>query len=212
MDAARAAAGASGRGRRACSRPPTRRSTGWRCTASGATSSRRRRGRRGCRCTSCRCPGPAATRTTSARMGAAVAAAVADGVHPRRVRRPVPRGRAAVPRGAARRHRPDAAVSAVEDDADRGAGARDDGRRPAAHAEHAWIRAVLDASFAGRAFDAALLAELPLGVDPCGERGEFHTCVIAGPMFARPIDVRRRRDRRSATASSSPTSGWRPDR
>jgi len=48
---------------------------------------------------------------------------------------------------------------------------------------------VLDASFAGRGFDAALLADLPETVDPCGERGEFHTCVTAGPMFARPIAV-----------------------
>ena len=48
---------------------------------------------------------------------------------------------------------------------------------------------VLDASFAGRTFDAALLAELPAAVDPCGERGEFHTCVTAGPMFAHPLDV-----------------------
>lgn len=48
----------------------------------------------------------------------------------------------------------------------------------------------LPARFAGRAFDRALLAELPAGVDPCGENGEFHTCVSAGPMFAHPIDVR----------------------
>jgi len=47
----------------------------------------------------------------------------------------------------------------------------------------------LDAGFAGRAFDARLLAELPAGVDPCGENGEFHTCVHAGPMFAAPIPV-----------------------
>jgi uncharacterized protein (TIGR00290 family) len=47
----------------------------------------------------------------------------------------------------------------------------------------------LDASFAGRAFDKALLADLPANVDPCGENGEFHTCVVAGPMFASPIDV-----------------------
>lgn len=45
----------------------------------------------------------------------------------------------------------------------------------------------LNASFAGRAFDAALLADLPSTVDPCGENGEFHTCVSAGPMFAAPI-------------------------
>lgn len=47
----------------------------------------------------------------------------------------------------------------------------------------------LSASFAGRAFDEALLAELPDDVDPCGENGEFHTCVFAGPMFAHPIEV-----------------------
>jgi diphthamide synthase (EF-2-diphthine--ammonia ligase) len=45
----------------------------------------------------------------------------------------------------------------------------------------------LDAAFSGRAFDASLLAELPAGVDPCGENGEFHTCVSAGPMFAQPL-------------------------
>ncbi len=47
----------------------------------------------------------------------------------------------------------------------------------------------LPASFAGRRFDAALLDELPVGVDPCGEKGEFHTCVVAGPMFERVIPV-----------------------
>ncbi|WP_449446431.1 Dph6-related ATP pyrophosphatase [Thermomonas brevis] len=49
----------------------------------------------------------------------------------------------------------------------------------------------LNASFAGRAFDAALLAELPATVDPCGENGEFHTCVSTGPMFAAPIALER---------------------
>jgi uncharacterized protein (TIGR00290 family) len=47
----------------------------------------------------------------------------------------------------------------------------------------------LPASFAGRRFDAALLAELPAGVDPCGENGEFHTFVAAGPMLSRPVPV-----------------------
>jgi uncharacterized protein (TIGR00290 family) len=47
----------------------------------------------------------------------------------------------------------------------------------------------LDAGFAGRPFDAPLLDDLPPGVDPCGENGEFHTCVSAGPMFARPLDL-----------------------
>jgi diphthamide synthase (EF-2-diphthine--ammonia ligase) len=48
----------------------------------------------------------------------------------------------------------------------------------------------LSASFAGRRFDAALLSEFPAGVDPCGENGEFHTFVSAGPMLARKIPVR----------------------
>ncbi len=48
----------------------------------------------------------------------------------------------------------------------------------------------LDARFAGRAFDRALLAELPDDVDACGENGEFHSFAWAGPMFARPIRVR----------------------
>ncbi len=45
------------------------------------------------------------------------------------------------------------------------------------------------ADFAGRRFDAELLADLPEGVDPCGENGEFHTIVTAGPMFEAPIAV-----------------------
>jgi uncharacterized protein (TIGR00290 family) len=48
---------------------------------------------------------------------------------------------------------------------------------------------VLDKRFIGREFDAALLAELPAAVDPCGERGEFHTFAYAGPTFAKPIAV-----------------------
>jgi uncharacterized protein (TIGR00290 family) len=49
----------------------------------------------------------------------------------------------------------------------------------------------LDPGFAGRDLDAGLLAALPAGVDPCGEHGEFHTCVWAGPMFDAPIPVER---------------------
>jgi uncharacterized protein (TIGR00290 family) len=45
----------------------------------------------------------------------------------------------------------------------------------------------LDAAFAGRPFDRELLAALPDGVDPCGERGEFHTFVADGPIFAEPV-------------------------
>jgi uncharacterized protein (TIGR00290 family) len=47
----------------------------------------------------------------------------------------------------------------------------------------------LPETFAGRPFDRELLAALPTEVDPCGERGEFHTCVIDGPMFDRAIPV-----------------------
>ena len=49
----------------------------------------------------------------------------------------------------------------------------------------------LDARFAGHAFDDALLRELPNGIDSCGENGEFHTCVSAGPMFAGAIALER---------------------
>lgn len=48
----------------------------------------------------------------------------------------------------------------------------------------------LDARFAGRSFDDAMLDALPPSVDPCGERGEFHTCVTDGPIFRAPIAVR----------------------
>jgi uncharacterized protein (TIGR00290 family) len=47
----------------------------------------------------------------------------------------------------------------------------------------------LPASFAGRDFDASLLADLPAGVDPCGERGEFHSFCYDGPMFRTPIRI-----------------------
>ena len=47
----------------------------------------------------------------------------------------------------------------------------------------------LPAEFAGRAFDAELLDELPSSCDPCGENGEFHSFVSAGPMLSRKIKV-----------------------
>jgi uncharacterized protein (TIGR00290 family) len=47
----------------------------------------------------------------------------------------------------------------------------------------------LDRGFAGRRFDAKLLADLPAGVDPCGENGEFHTFACAGPMFREELAV-----------------------
>jgi len=48
---------------------------------------------------------------------------------------------------------------------------------------------VMPRELIGAEFDEALLAALPASVDPCGERGEFHTCVTAGPMFDRAIPV-----------------------
>jgi diphthamide synthase (EF-2-diphthine--ammonia ligase) len=45
----------------------------------------------------------------------------------------------------------------------------------------------VDPSFAGRDFDAVLLHDLPATIDPCGENGEFHSCVYDGPMFSHPI-------------------------
>jgi uncharacterized protein (TIGR00290 family) len=47
----------------------------------------------------------------------------------------------------------------------------------------------LSGTFCGREFDAALLRDLPPQIDPCGERGEFHTCVYAGPMFRAPVQL-----------------------
>jgi len=47
----------------------------------------------------------------------------------------------------------------------------------------------LDPGFAGRDFDDAFLNDLPSNIDPCGENGEFHSCVYDGPMFANPIPL-----------------------
>ena len=49
----------------------------------------------------------------------------------------------------------------------------------------------LDAGFCGRDFDATLLADLPPSCDPCGENGEFHTCVYAGPLWREPLALGR---------------------
>jgi hypothetical protein len=48
---------------------------------------------------------------------------------------------------------------------------------------------VLDARFCGRDYDAAFLRDLPAGVCPCGEDGEFHTFAYGGPGFARPLEL-----------------------
>ncbi len=47
----------------------------------------------------------------------------------------------------------------------------------------------LDAAFACRSYDASLLAELPASADPCGENGEFHTCLVGGPLLGADIPV-----------------------
>lgn len=69
------------------------------------------------------------------------------------------------------------------------------GREMIASGLHAHLCCVdttqLDGRFSGRAFDTALLDELPASCDPCGERGEFHTVVSAGPMFDHPITLER---------------------
>ena len=49
----------------------------------------------------------------------------------------------------------------------------------------------LDAEFCGRDFDSDFLADLPASCDPCGENGEFHTCVHDSPLFAAPIPLER---------------------
>jgi uncharacterized protein (TIGR00290 family) len=48
----------------------------------------------------------------------------------------------------------------------------------------------LDPSFAGRPYDEALLRDLPPGIDPCGENGEFHTFVQTGPVFRSAVEIR----------------------
>ncbi len=66
-------------------------------------------------------------------------------------------------------------------------------RQMVASGLEAWLACVdprkLDRAFAGRKFNTGLLADLPAGIDPCGEYGEFHTFASAGPMFRSPIPV-----------------------
>ena len=50
---------------------------------------------------------------------------------------------------------------------------------------------VLDRQYAGREYDHDLLSDLPAGIDPCAENGEFHTFVYDGPIFRKPVEVRR---------------------
>lgn len=63
-----------------------------------------------------------------------------------------------------------------------------------AHGLRAWITCVdtrrAPREWAGRRFDPEFVANVPEGIDPCGERGEFHTFAFEGPMFAAPISTR----------------------
>ena len=150
----------------------------------------------GCPSGWCRFRRPARTTCTSARWARPCARAVADGfTHVafgdlflediRRYREEKLAGT-----------RTDAALSAVR----RRYGAsraRDDRRRPP-RAPDLRRPARARSPFVGRASSMlALLDDLPPGVDPCGERGEFHTFAWDGPMFSEPIRIDRRRDGRS---------------
>ncbi len=133
-------------------------------------------------------PYPCPNEIYEARMGEAVAQAVRDGITHMIFGDLFLADIRAYREAEARRHRHHAGVSAV------GSGRR----LPLAQAMiasglEAYLATVdlkkLPAEFAGRKFDAQLLADLPDGVDPCGENGEFHTCVVAGPMFSRRLEV-----------------------
>jgi uncharacterized protein (TIGR00290 family) len=64
----------------------------------------------------------------------------------------------------------------------------------------------LSPELAGRPYDEAFLGDLPAGVDPCGENGEFHTFVHAGPILARPLEVRAgRRSTKGSCEHCEPT-------
>ena len=133
-----------------------------------------------------RIPLPCPNEVYEARMEAALAAPPLDGRHTGRLRRPVLGGRTRVSRAAPRAERPQRAVPALGE-----------GHARARARVRAQLRAViatvdprsLDASFAGRAYDAELLRDLPPTVDPCGENGEFHTFVHGGPVFETDLAV-----------------------
>ena len=131
-------------------------------------------------------PYPCPNEIYEARMGEAVAGRCRRH-HAHDFRRSVSRRYSRLSRTEARWHRHYAGVSVV------GAADADLAQAMIASGLEAHLATVdlkkLPAEFAGRKFDAQLLADLPEGVDPCGENGEFHTCVVAGPMFSRRLAV-----------------------
>ena len=134
-------------------------------------------------------PSPCPNEVYEQRMAEAVAAAVARRLHPRRVRRSLPARRPPVPRRAPGGHRLDAALPAVGP-ANRRAGARDDPRRARGAFDAASISASCRLHSRAARSTMRCSRDLPAGVDPCGERGEFHSCVVSGPMFERALDGR----------------------
>src|SRR5205823_437289 len=52
-----------------------------------------------------------------------------------------------------------------------------------------WLWQTVDASYAGRDFDLAMVEQLPSSIDPCGENGEFHTFAFDAPVFSSPVGV-----------------------
>ena len=124
-------------------------------------------------------------------------------LHARRVRRSVSRGRPPLSRGAAGRHR--ARRRCFRCGASRPHGSREQMIDGGLRARLACVDTrMLDASFAGREFDRVAAAPTcRRGVDPCGENGEFHTCVYAGPMFDEPLRLE------TGESSRASRSSWR---
>jgi uncharacterized protein (TIGR00290 family) len=68
--------------------------------------------------------------------------------------------------------------------------------------------AVLDKRFVGREYDESFLKDLPPGIDPAGERGEFHTFVYDGPLFRHPVAYRRGEVVEKSYPTSGKSGGW----
>ena len=186
MDGARPAPAAGHRAGRHADHGQRSPCSGSRCTRCRRRAARRRRPKRcGLPLWQIPIPSPCPNEVYERAMAAAVQKRRRRGIHAHRLRRSVSRRRASLPRRASCRHRPDAPLfplfgadttKLAHEMVDNGLRARLTCVDPRA----------LHPRFAGREFDAALLDELPAAVDPCGERGEFHTFAYDGPMFAHP--------------------------